>query len=327
VNGTTIEQFILANSNGIEIRAISYGGIITSITTPDRSGASADIVLGFSSIDGYLADHPYFGAIVGRYANRIACGRFTIDGKNYSLATNNAAHHLHGGVVGFDKRVWSATEIAGRNGIMFSYASADGEEGYPGALQITASYELTDRNELVIEYLAVTDKLTHVNLTQHSYFNLAGEGSGDVLQHQLWINADSYTPVDSTLIPLGVIAPVAHTPFDFRDPRIIGDAYDHNWVLNDPAGGLRKVARACDRGSGRTLEVATTEPGLQFYNGGSLDGTLVGKSGRAYGRCAGFCLETQHYPDSPNQPRFPSTLLRPGETYSSKTVFTFGWSG
>lgn len=319
-----VSQFTLSNTSGVEVRAIDYGGIITSIATPDRSGAIADIVLGFNSLDGYLADHPYFGAIVGRYANRIANGRFTIDGVEYRLASNNGAHHLHGGTIGFNRRVWSAKALPGKNAVAFEYASADGEEGYPGILTARVSYELTESSDLIVDYQASTDQATHVNLTQHTYFNLAGEGSGDVLGHELRIDADSYTPVDSTLIPLGVIAPVADTPFDFRTPRTIGDGYDHNWVLNRPSDGVRRVARALDPDSGRTLELATTEPGLQFYTGNSLDGTLIGKSGHPYRRFGGFCLETQHYPDSPNQPRFPTTLLRPGDTYWSRTIFTFG---
>lgn len=326
VGAREVSQFTLSNSSGVEVRAIDYGGIITSITAPDRDGAIADIVLGFNSIDGYLADHPYFGAIVGRYANRIANGRFSIDGAEYRLVSNNGAHHLHGGSTGFDKKVWNAKALPVKNGVVFEYASEDGEEGYPGALGASVSYELTERNELIVDYQASTDKPTHVNLTQHTYFNLDGEGSGDVLGHELTIDADAYTPFDATLIPLGVIAAVAGTPFDFRESRVIGGGYDNNWVLNNPGGGVRRVARALDPHSGRTLEVSTTEPGLQVYTGNSLDGRLIGKSGHPYRRFGGLCLETQHYPDSPNQPRFPSTLLRPGETYRSRTVFAFGVS-
>ena len=324
VNGTAIEQFILTNRQGIEVRAISYGGIITSITTPDRDGAVADIVLGFNTIDGYTGDHPYFGALVGRYANRIAHGRFTIDGAEYRLATNDGGHHLHGGLRGFSSVAWKAEPLQGRNGVVFTYSSGDGEEGYPGNLAVRISYELTDANELVIDYEATTDQATHVNLTQHSYFNLAGEGSGDVLAHELSIDAHSYTPVDRMLIPTGAIAPVEGTRFDFRNSRAIGEGYDHNWVLNGHAGIMRRVARAFEPHSGRTLEVATTEPGVQFYTGNSLDNRLIGKSGRGYGKYGGFCLETQHYPNTPNQPNFPATLLRPGELYRTKTVYTFG---
>lgn len=319
-----VTQITLSNSRGVEVRAIDYGGIITSITTPDRDGGIGDIVLGFPSLDGYLADHPYFGAIVGRYANRIANGRFTIDGVDYRLASNDGAHHLHGGVAGFDRKHWSAREVRGRNAVVFECVSADGDEGYPGTLYASVGYELTDSNELIVDYQASSDAPTHVNLAQHTYFNLAGEGSDDVLGHELTLDADAYTPVDATLIPLGVVVPVAGTRLDFRAPRVIGEGYDNNWVLNHAGEAPRRVARVVERGSGRTLEVATTEPGLQFYTGNSLDGSLIGKSGRAYGRFAGLCLETQHYPDSPNQPQFPSTLLRPGETYRSRTIFTFG---
>lgn len=327
VSARQVTQISLSNSRGVVVRAIDHGGIITSITTPDRDGAIADIVLGFSSLDGYLADHPYFGAIVGRYANRIANGRFIIDGVEYRLASNNGAHHLHGGLAGFDRKHWTAREVRGKNAVVFECVSADGDEGYPGTLFASVGYELTDGNELIVDYQASSDAPTHVNLTQHSYFNLAGEGSGDVLGHELTLEADAYTPFDATLIPIGVVAPVAGTRFDFRAPRVIGEGYDNNWVLNHAGESPRRVARVVERGSGRTLDVATTEPGLQFYTGNSLDGTLIGKSGRAYGRFAGLCLETQHYPDSPNQPQFPSTLLRPGETYRSRTIFTFGWSG
>jgi aldose 1-epimerase len=336
VNGNAVELFTLTNKNGVEVRAISYGAIIASINTPDRTGAMGDIVLGFNALDGYLGDHPFFGAIVGRYGNRIAKGRFTIDGAEYKLATNNGPNHLHGGNKGFDKQVWRAELMPG-NGIAFTYTSADGEEGYPGTLAVEVAYRLTDDNQLFVDYEARTDKATHVNLTQHSYFNLAGEGSGDILGHQLTIDADRYTPVDDTLIPTGELAAVEGTPFDFRTPTAIGariDAvhpqikvgpgYDHNWVLNRSASGLQRAARVLEPTSGRTLEVATTEPGMQFYAGNFLDGKLVGKSGRPYGRRSGLCLETQHYPDTPNHANFPTTLLKPGEEYKSRTVFTFG---
>ena len=324
VSGTAIDQFILTNRHGIEVRAISFGGIITSIVTPDRKGSMADIVLGFDSLEGYLAPHPYFGALIGRYGNRIANGRFTIEGVEYALSANDGPHHLHGGATGFDKAVWHAAQLPDSNGIAFEYESADGEEGYPGSLKVRVCYRLTDDDDLIIEYRATTDKTTHVNLTQHSYFNLAGEGSGDVLDHQLTIDADCYLPVDATLIPLGAIAPVEGTPFDFRTPRSIGGGYDHNFVLNNWSGAIRHVARASDPVSTRTLDVATSEPGLQFYAGNTLDGRLIGKSGRGDGSHGGFCLETQHYPDSPNHPEFPTTLLRPGEVYQSTTIFTFG---
>jgi aldose 1-epimerase len=336
-DGTTVDVFTLRNASGIEVRAITYGGIITSLKVPDKNGAMGDIVLGFNSLDDYLKDHPFFGAIVGRYGNRIGRGRFTLDGKAFQLATNNGANHLHGGVRGFDKQVWQAEPMSGRAGVTFSRTSPDGEEGYPGTLAVRVSYELTDHNELVVSYLATTDKATPVNLTQHSYFNLAGEGTGDILQHSLTINADRYTPVDGTLIPTGELAAVKGTPFDFTTATAIGarindshpqlkngQGYDHNFVLNRTGSDLSLAARVVEPTSGRTLEVSTTEPGVQFYAGNFLDGKLTGKSGRAYPRRSGFCLETQHFPDSPNKPQFPSTILKPGEQYNSKTVFTFG---
>ncbi len=321
-----VTQVTLRNTSGVEVRAIDFGGIITAIATPDRNGAMADIVLGFKALDGYLGDQPYFGAIIGRYANRIANGRFTIDGIQHQLATNNRPHHLHGGVVGFDKRIWDVQPLAARNGAVFTYTSADGEEGYPGTLTVSVSYELTDYNELVVDYQATSDRATHVNLTQHSYFNLAGEGAGDVLAHELLIDADYFTPVDATLIPTGALDPVEGTRFDFRQPRAIGEGYDHNWVLNNYSGQLRRVARLVEPRSGRTLELSTTAPGMQLYTANYFDGTLVGKSGRGYGAYGGCCLETQHYPDTPNQPAFPETLLRPGERYRSTTMFAFGVS-
>ena len=333
VSGRTVEQITLRNAQGVEVRAITYGAIITAIVTPDRRGTLGDIVLGFGTLDGYLADHPYFGAVVGRYCNRIAHGRFSIDGHEYRLATNNGDHHLHGGTRAFDKQVWNV-QSAGEHRVTFSYVSADGEEGYPGTLDVSVSYELTEGNDLVCEYRARTDQATHVNLTQHSYFNLRGEG--DVLDHQLTIAADRMTIVDATLIPTGEITAVEGTPFDFRhatrigeridrpDPQLlIGGGYDHNWVLNGHAGILRRVARVVEPTSGRTLDVSTTEPGLQFYTGNFLDGSLIGKGGRPYGKRSGLCLETQHYPDTPNQPNFPTTLIRPGEDYRTQTVFTF----
>ena len=336
-DGAAVELFTLTNANGTEVRAISYGAILVSISTRDRTGRLGDITLGFDDLDGYLTRSRYFGAVVGRYGNRIAKGRFTIDGREFRLATNNGDNHLHGGDKGFDKVVWRAEpfERGGDVGVAFTYVSRDGEEGYPGTLRATVTYTLTPRDELAVEYSATTDKATHVNLTQHTYFNLAGEGHGDVLKHQLTIDADRYTPVDAGMIPTGVIAPVAGTPFDFRRATAIGaridnadeqlrlaGGYDHNYVLNGGAG-LHHAARVLDAESGRTLDVATTEPGMQFYSGNRLTGA-AGKSGHAYGVRAGFCLETQHFPDSPNKPQFPSTLVRPGDRYASKTVFTFG---
>jgi aldose 1-epimerase len=337
-DGTSVESFTLTNANGIEVTAIPYGAIITSLKTPDRSGRAGDIVLGFDSLDGYLKEHPYFGAIVGRYGNRIAKGQFTLDGRTYSLAKNNGPNHLHGGIKGFDKVVWTAAPV-GANAVAFTRTSADGEEGYPGNLKVRVTYTLTDKNELVVDYLATTDKATPVNLTQHSYFNLSAGKSTDILGHELTINADRYTPVDAALIPTGELAPVEGTPFDFRKPVAIGKridqdhpqiangkGYDHNWVLNRAGSGLQLAARVLDPVSGRTLEVRTTEPGMQFYAGNFLDGTLKGKGGQIYGRRSGFCLETQHYPDSPNQPTFPSTIVKPGQEYKSQTVFRFGVS-
>jgi aldose 1-epimerase len=319
-----VTEFLLSNGDGVEVRAINYGGIITSITAPDRNGARADIVLGFNTLDDYVAGHPYFGAIIGRYANRIAYGRMVIDGVTHQLSLNAGAHHLHGGRSGFDRAMWGV-ETLDTNGIVLTHVSPDGDQGYPGTLPARVTYQLTDNNELIVDYEAQTDRPTHVNLTQHSYFNLAGEG-GDVLAHQLRIDADRYTPTDAALIPTGEIAAVAGTRFDFRQSRAIGGDYDHNWVLNRYDGALRPVAHVVEPVSGRTLSVATTEPGVQFYTGNFLDGTLIGKSGRPYVQHAGFCLETQHFPDTPNHPNFPSTLLREGARYHSRTVFTFGVS-
>jgi aldose 1-epimerase len=338
-DGVAVESFTLKNANGMEVRAISYGARITNIRVPDRGGRLDDVVLGFDTIDGYLATNPYFGAVVGRYGNRIANGRFTLDGKAYQLATNNGKNHLHGGVKGFDKAVWHGGALEGGDdvGVMFTHTSPDGDEGYPGTLTVTVTYTLKPSNEIVVEYRARTDKPTPVNLTQHSYFNLAGAGSGDILRHVLTIDADRFTPVGATLIPTGELAPVAGTPFDFRQPTAIGariDAddpqlkhgpgYDHNWVLNRSGGGLVHAAHVEDPSSGRTLDVSTTEPGVQFYAGNFLDGTITGKGGRVYKRRYGLCLETQHFPDSPNHPQFPSTILRPGEQFQSQTVFAFG---
>jgi aldose 1-epimerase len=333
-----VEIYTLSNAHGVEMRVITYGGIITSLKVPDRSGHLGDIVLGFDTIEGYLKDPPYFGALIGRYGNRIAKGQFTLEGKTVKLATNNGANHLHGGTRGFDKVVWTAVPGSDANGVSvtLSRISPDGEEGYPGNLQATVRYTLTDKNELAIDYRASTDKATPVNLTQHSYFNLADD-PGDILGHELTIHAARYTPVDDTLIPTGELASVDGTPFDFRKGTAIGahiaadnaqlkngGGYDHNWALDRSGSGLQPAARLVDPKSGRTLDVATTEPGLQFYSGNFLDGSITGKGGRVYRHRSGLCLETQHYPDSPNHPSFPSTVLKPGQTYSSQTVFTFG---
>jgi aldose 1-epimerase len=338
--GNAVELATLKNSRGVELQAINFGGTITSLKVPDRTGAMADVVLGFETPDRYWAEPPppYFGSIVGRYGNRIAGARFSLGGRTYKLAANNGPNHLHGGVRGFDKRIWetSTRNSAQGSSVMFSRTSSDGEEGYPGNLRVTVTYTLTEKNEVIIEYRATTDKATPVNLTQHSYFNLAGEGSGDILGHQLTVNADRYTPVNDTLIPTGELAPVEGTPFDFRQATAVGarigadhpqlkagKGYDHNYVLNRKGTGPQFAARLTDPKSGRTLEVATTEPGMQFYSGNFLDGTIKGKQGHVYAHRSGLCLETQHYPDSPNQKSFPSTILQPGKVYSSRTIWTF----
>jgi aldose 1-epimerase len=345
-DGRAVELFTLTNAHGVEVRTMTYGGIITVIRTPDRNGHLDDVVLGFDSLAGYLRDSPYFGAIVGRYANRIAHGQFTLDGATYQLARNNGPNTLHGGVRGFDKVLWSGEPFRGDSGVgvTLRYASHDGEEGYPGNVVVRVTYTLTPRDELVIDYEATTDKATPINLSQHTYWNLhgggGGGGRGDILDHQLTLDASAFTPVDSTLIPTGDVTPVAGTPFDFRvatpvgarieqhhDQLRYGRGYDHNWVLwvrdRGESADLFHAARLVDPGSGRALDVRTTEPGIQFYSGNFLDGTIKGKGGRVYGHRAGLCLETQHFPDSPNHPRFPSTILRPGDTYRSRTTFAF----
>jgi len=338
--GEAVDTYTLTSPGGMEVRAITYGGIITSIRVPDRNGKVADVALGFDSLEPYLKNPPFLGAIIGRYGNRIARGRFTLDGKTYTLATNNPPNHLHGGVRGFDKVVWKAESFMKDDtvGVVFTHTSPDGDEGYPGNLALRVTYTLTPRNELEVDYQATTDKATPVNLTQHTYFNLAGEGSGEILDHVMTIHAARYTPVDSTLIPTGELATVENTPFDFRTPTPIGkrigandqqirfgNGYDHNYVLDRAQGetGMVPAAHVVEAGSGRVLDVSTTEPGVQFYTGNFLDGSLKGKSGQTYARRTGFCLETQHFPDSPNKPAFPTTILKPGETYTSKTTFRF----
>jgi aldose 1-epimerase len=339
-NGQPVDIYTLNNGRGMEITVLTYGGILQSINVPDANGDVANVALGFNNLDDYVERNPYFGCITGRYANRIANGQFTLDGVDYQLATNNGPNHLHGGNFGFDKRIWDATEIHDGStvGLRLTYTSPDGEENYPGTLEVEVTYLLTRGNSIVMEYHATTDAPTIVNLTNHTYFNLAGEGNGDIYDHQLVINADGYTPVDATLIPTGSIDPVEGTPMDFRKAVAIGDrindgtfeqlvlglGYDHNWVLNRTGDGLELAATARDPESGRVLRIFTTEPGIQFYAGNFLDGTLIGTSGRTYRQSYGFALETQHYPDSPNQPTFPSTVLRPGEEYNTTTVFRFG---
>ena len=335
--GDPIYLYTLANAKGMEAKVTNFGAILVSLKTPDRRGAFADIVLGFDTFDAYRNTKRYFGASVGRYANRIARGAFTLDGHTYTLARNNGENSLHGGVRGFHKVVWKSRAIAGPPpAVEFTYLSRDGEEGYPGNLTVTVRYTLTDANELRIDYTGSTDQPTVVNLTNHSFFNLAGEGSGDILRHVMTIDADRFTPVDAGLIPTGELRPVAGTPFDFRQPTVIGariDAadeqlriakgYDHNYVLNHAAGKLGFAARIWEPESGRTMEVLTTEPGMQFYTGQNLDGADRGKGGRLYPPRSAFCVETGHFPDSPNRPDFPTTVLRPGARFRSTTVFRF----
>ena len=338
VNAQKIESFTLKNRRGMEVTIINFGGTVTSIKVPDRSGKFADVVLGFNNPDDYLKPHPSFGTAIGRFGNRIAKGRFTLNGVEYKLAINNGENHLHGGIKGFDDVVWTAQQVNTVAGpaVRMTYLSKDGEEGYPGNLNVTMTYTLTNNNELRIDYSATTDKDTVINLTHHSYFNLAGEGNGDILNHRLKLNAARFTPTDAGSIPTGELRSVAGTPFDFLTPHAIGErinqddeqlkfgnGYDHNFVINGRMGTLRQAAVATDPGSGRVMEVWTTEPGVQLYTGNFLDGTLVGKSGKPYARRSGFCLETQHYPDSPNKPNFPTTVLKKGATFKSTTIYRF----
>lgn len=330
--GQAVALYTLINANGMTVKITNYGGIVTSLTVPDKNGTFEDVVLGFDTLDTYLKGHPYFGAIVGRYGNRVAKGTFTLQGIEYTLAKNNGENHLHGGIKGFDKVVWKAVEIKKKNeiGIKLSYLSKDGEEGYPGNLSVKVIYTLTKNNELRIEYEAETDKATPVNLTHHSYFNLKGGGSGDILGHLLTIHAHRFTPVDEGLIPTGELKSVKDTPMDFTGPMAIGEridqvkgGYDHNYVLDKWDGSLRLAAVVSEPFTGRIMEVLTTEPGLQFYSGNFLDGTITGKDGKKYEKHYGFCLETQHFPDSPNKPDFPSTILNPGEKYTHTTIYRF----
>jgi aldose 1-epimerase len=331
-DGQLVDMYVLTNGKGMEARVMTYGATLVSLSAPDREGNFTDITLGCDSLEGYLAAPPYFGATVGRYANRIAKGRFTLDGVEYTLATNNGENHLHGGIKGFDKVLWQAGTVRQEEGVgvKFVYLSKDGEEGYPGNLHCTVTYMLTDKGELRISYEAETDKPTPVNLTHHSYFNLAGQGNGDILGHELMINADQYTPVDAGLIPTGEIRDVAGTPMDFTTPHTIGEriaqvegGYDHNYVLRGGGGEMALAARVREPRYGRVMEIYTTEPGIQFYSGNFLDGSITGKGGKVYYQYYGFCLEPQHFPDSPNKPNFPSTILRPGDTYRTQTIFKF----
>jgi aldose 1-epimerase len=329
-DGTAVELYTLSNGKGMQAKIMNYGATVVSLTAPDKAGKYAEVVLGMDNLEGYLKGVPYFGAVVGRYGNRIAKGQFQLNGKTYTLAKNNGENALHGGVKGFDKQAWTARETAG--GVEFTYVSKDGEEGYPGTLTSKVLYTVTPNNELRIEYTATTDKPTVLNLTNHSYWNLAGEG--DILQHQVTIAADRFTPVDKGLIPTGELRPVKGTPMDFtkataigariegKDEQLqLGGGYDHNWVLNGT--GMKKAAEVYEPKTGRVMEVMTEEPGLQFYTGNFLDGTIKGNGGRVYQKRAAFCMETQHYPDSPNKPSFPTTRLNPGQTYHTVTVYRF----
>ena len=337
-DGQKVKLYTLTNSNGLKARITTYGAIVVSLEVPDRNGKLDDITLGYDDLSGYIKNNPYFGVIAGRYANRIAKGRFTLDGTTYQLATNNGENHLHGGVKGFDKVVWDAESFEQDDavGVKLTYLSKDGEEGYPGNLNCSVTYTLTNDDELKISYEAQTDKATPVNLTHHSYFNLAGQGNGDILGHKLMINADRFTPIDKGLIPPGELQSVKGTPMDFTKPRAIGArinddfeqlkfglGYDHNWVLNKKGNELTLAARVYEPTSGRVLEIYTTEPGIQFYSGNFLDGTITGKQGKVYKHRYGFCLETQHYPDSPNKPSFPSVILLPGQIYQTTTIHKF----
>jgi len=337
-DGPPVTIYTLRNDKGMEVRILNYGGIVQSLKVPDKNGKFDDVVLGYDNIGGYLTNSPYFGALIGRYGNRIGGGKFTLEGKTYKLAINNGPNSLHGGIKGFDKVVWQASPSLTPDGpaLELTYVSQDAEEGFPGNLKVTAIYTLTDNNELHLSFTATTDQPTLCNLTQHSYFNLRGQGNGDVLGHEVNINSDKITPVDKDLITTGEYAPVDGTPFDFRKPTAIGgrindsnqqiqfgNGYDHNWVINKPLGKLGLQARVYEPTTGRVLEVWSTEPGVQFYTGNFLDGSITGKDGRVYSRRTGLCLEPQHYPDSPNKPVFPTTELKPGETYQNTIVYRF----
>jgi aldose 1-epimerase len=337
-DGTPVDLYTLTNASGAQVKITTYGGAVVSLLMPDRDGNLDDVALGFGTLEEYVEKSPYFGCITGRYANRIAKGRFTLNGVEYTLAQNDGQNHLHGGVRGFDKVVWDAQEKSSGDGagLDLTYLSQDGEEGYPGNLSVKVTYTLTNDDELRIDYLATTDADTVVNLTNHTYFNLADGGAGDILGHKLMIDADRFTPIDGTLIPTGELRSVESTPMDFRQLTAIGArieqddeqlrfglGYDHNWVLNNSAGVLALAARVREPVTGRVMEVYTTEPGIQLYSGNFLDGSITGRSGKVYHKRNGLCLETQHFPDSPNKPDFPSTVLRPGETYRTTTVYRF----
>ncbi len=337
-DGAAIDLYTLSNPAGMRVQITNYGGIVTSLLVPDRKGRLGDVVLGFDGIDGYLKKHPHFGAICGRYANRIAGGRFILNGVEYKLARNDGDNHLHGGIRGFDKVVWQAAEFASKDGagLRLTYSSPAGEEGYPGRLNVVVTYTLTDGNELRLDYLATTDADTVLNLTHHGYFNLADGGTSEVLGHEVMIDATRFLPVDAALIPTGELRNVRRTPMDFTrataiGPRIDaadeqlvhGRGYDHTWVVNGAPGQLRLAARVREPTTGRVMEVLTTEPGVQFYTGNFLDGTVTGKDGAVYRRRYGLCLECQHFPDSPNKPQFPSTVIKPGQRYTQTTVYRF----
>jgi aldose 1-epimerase len=339
--GDAVDLYTLTNASGASVKIATLGGTVASIMVPDRTGSLGEVTLGFDTLDGYLRPHPFFGVLVGRYGNRIGKAQFTLDGKTYTLAKNNGENTLHGGVKGFDKYVWKAREVPSKANdglsIELTHVSPDGDEGYPGTLTVTVAYTWTDANGLRIDYTATTDKPTVVNLTNHTYFNLSAGASDTILDHRLRLAADRFTPVDKGLIPTGELRAVAGTPFDFTKARRIGDAidaddeqirlgggYDHNFVFSQPAAGeMRPVGSVTDPASGRVMDLTTAEPGVQFYTGNFLDGSIKGRGGKAYGKRAGFCLETQHFPDSPNKPDFPPVVLRPGQTYRTSTQYTF----
>jgi aldose 1-epimerase len=337
-DGTAVSLFTISNSKGMTMKVMNYGGIITSLTAPDKNGKMEDVVLGYDSLSGYLKESPYFGALIGRYGNRIGKGKFSLEGKQYQLAVNNNGNTLHGGPNGFDKRFWNITEHSVENGsaLKLTYTSNDMEEGFPGTLNTQVIYHLTENNELRIYYEATTDKATVVNLTQHTYFNLSGNSKTDILKHELFLDADKFIPVDKLLIPTGELKNVSETPFDFKTPTAIGSridkddqqlkygiGYDHCWVLNTQGDTSKVAATLYDATSGRVMSVSTSEPGIQFYSGNFLDGKITGKFGTVYNQRYGLCLETEHFPDSPNQKTFPSTVLKPGETYRTQTIYSF----